>query len=272
MDAVPRIKAVIVNHDTSLFAELALRSLFARNRSIEGLEVEIRDNGSKDDMSELWAYAEEKGIPIVRTPWETDTSVNSHGETLKDFALSNPEVPYLLFLDADAMFCQDDTLETMLAELDGASDAFAVSGRMSWDGEREIPPGAVWDGRTMHMAFVTSMEGPPAWPGEAEPCRIAPTIMGRCHPFCALVRNTPPFQSAARELGFSGAVSISNGDSKSWDTFGLATSAMRTHGLRHIVSSKLVYHFCCVTYERGPALEEKRARCRSFIERLKERP
>ena len=52
-----RIAAVSVNHNTSLYTELMLRSLFATHRSVEelGLSLTVLDNASEDDTSTLRA-------------------------------------------------------------------------------------------------------------------------------------------------------------------------------------------------------------------------
>ena len=52
------IEAVTVNHNTSRYMELMLRSLFARHPSNLNLSVTVFDNASQDDMTELRAYAD----------------------------------------------------------------------------------------------------------------------------------------------------------------------------------------------------------------------
>jgi hypothetical protein len=73
------IEAVTVNHNTSRYMELMLRSLFARHPSSLDLSVTIFDNVSQDDATGLRAYAESKGIPIVQSGFTTETENNSHG-------------------------------------------------------------------------------------------------------------------------------------------------------------------------------------------------
>lgn len=89
---------------------------------------------------------------------------------LRRFVLDNPVCTHYLFLDADACFLEDHSLNVMLGELEDASDAFGIYPRMSWDGEEYL------------------------------------------------------------------------------DTFKLMTKVMKTHGLKHIMSSKMVLHFFCVSY------------------------
>jgi hypothetical protein len=118
---------------------------------------------------------------------------------------------------------QDATLDTMLAELDVPPDVFGIGPRMSWDGEREIP---------------------------AEVRRANPDICdARLHPCCALVKNTPLFQMLVDEIGLMCFHRLQPHNDEYLDTFKLLTIVMHTHGLRHRISSAMVQHFFCTSYE-----------------------
>lgn len=81
--AGPHVEAVIVNHNTSLFAELALRSLVAGHQHGKAdLRVTIRDNHSSDpDFESLEAAANDCGVPIEESRWPASaTPLNSHGD------------------------------------------------------------------------------------------------------------------------------------------------------------------------------------------------
>ncbi|MEZ4638002.1 MAG: glycosyltransferase family A protein [Caldilineaceae bacterium] len=134
-----KIHAVIVNHNTSAYVELALRSLHKRHADDLDLAITIVDNASTDDTSSLLAYADDRGIPVRQSGFTTDTASNSHGEVLRQFVLDHPDCDDYLFLDADICFLEDDTIHAMLAELTTAEDAFAVGVRQTWDGQDEIP-------------------------------------------------------------------------------------------------------------------------------------
>ncbi len=54
----PLIQAAVVNHNTSAFSELLLRSLFAAHPHLPNLRVRVDDNASTDDMSGLRSFAE----------------------------------------------------------------------------------------------------------------------------------------------------------------------------------------------------------------------
>jgi hypothetical protein len=225
MQELPRhqIEAVSVNHNTSPYMELMLRSLFARHPSGLNISLTILDNASQDDLASLSAYAARKQVPLLPSGFTTATLNNSHGEVLRRFVLDHPSCTHYLFLDADVCFVEDRTLHTMLIELEQAHDAFGIGPRMSWDGVEEIP---------------------------AAVRQANPDICdARLHPGCALVRNTPLFRRVVEQVGFSCAKYLWAEREEYLDTFKLMTMVMRTHGLAHIFSSKLILHFFCTSYD-----------------------
>lgn len=226
MNVPHAIQAVAVNHNTSAYMELMLRSLLARHKvqAREGLHVSLTvyDNDSQDEQRELRAYADSVGVPIVPSGFTTETHNNSHGEILRAFVLENPSCTHYLFLDADVCFVQADTLTVMLAELEAMPDAFGIGARMSWDGEEEIPA-RIWQGN--------------------------PDIYtARLHPCCALVRNTALFRAVVEAIGLSCTTIRWAHQDEYLDTFKLMTMVMKTHGQRHILSSRMVLHFFSVSY------------------------
>lgn len=217
------IHAVVVNHNTSKYAELMLRSLFARHPSNLDLSITVLDNGSQDGMTELEAYARAKGIPVISSGYEIKTKWNSHGEVMRKFVLEHPDCTYYLFLDADVCFLQDDTIPIMVQELEQAPSAFGIAPRISSNGETEIEE-IYWE--TVYKY--------------------------RLHPCCALVRNTPVFQRVAEEIGLSCVQYLWAAGEVYLDTFKLMTMVMSTHGLSHILSSKMILHFFSVSYDWEP--------------------
>src|SRR6185436_20247198 len=121
------IQAVVVNHNTSRYTELMLRSLFARHSSDLDLSITVFDNKSQDDRNTLEAYTREKGIPLLPSGFELKTDFNSHGELLQRFVLEHPDCAYYLFLDTDTCFIENETLSTMLQELERDPDAFGIA-------------------------------------------------------------------------------------------------------------------------------------------------
>lgn len=268
----PFIQAVIVNHNTSPYTELALRSLFATHSQLPDIAVTILDNDSTDDTAPLRRFAASRGIPFLPSSQPLKTLSNSHGDALRAFVLSHLHGTHYLFLDADICFVQPDTLNTMLAELDAAPDAFAVQARTTWDCKTESPNnggfGTTPDGPTeLTYAMVHPWSDPDEPPPAQRLLRASGLAHARCHPFCALIRNTPAFRAVAQHIGFSGAWIFANvlDYAGSYDTFGLASAVMKTHGQRWIPSARLVFHFCCVTYD-GKTGSQKQRDC---LERLK---
>src|SRR2546425_12064280 len=102
------IEAVIVNHNTSAFAELCLRSLRASEDRAVGMRVTVADNDSDDDgVGALRDAAAECGARFERSRWPySESTVNTHGDVLRDFVLGSPDALYYLFLDADVVFTQ----------------------------------------------------------------------------------------------------------------------------------------------------------------------
>ncbi len=172
-----RIEAVTVNHNTSRYAELMLRSLYAKHSPGLPLSVTLYDNVSTDDTAALEAFARSKGVAAQQSGFSTQTLNNSHGEILRRFVLEHPTCDYYLFLDADACFIEEDTLGTMQRELDADPAAFGVGPRLSWDGLTEMP----------EQVRKNNPDIPPA----------------RLHPCCALVKNTPLFRAVVEEIGLS---------------------------------------------------------------------
>jgi hypothetical protein len=217
------IQAVVVNHNTSKYTELMLRSLFARHSSDLDLPVMVLDNGSQDDKTELEAYAKGRGIPVVKSGFELKTKWNSHGEVLSKFVLEHPDCVYYLFLDTDTCFIQNDTMDTMLWELEQDPMAFGIAPRISSNGETEIEE-EYWE----------------------------KVYDYRLHPCCALVRNTAVFRRVVEEIGLSCVQYLWAEGEEYLDTFKLMSMVMKTHGYRHILSSKMVLHFFSVTYDWEP--------------------
>jgi len=217
-----RIAAVSVNHNTSLYMELMLRSLFATHTALDnlGLNLTVLDNRSEDDTSSLRAYAAGVGVPILPSGFTTHTRHNSHGEVLRRFVLDHPAATHYLFLDADVVFHQDDTLDTLANDLDSSpDDVFAAAPRV---------------GHAHNGEEVTDKDN---------------IYERRLHPLCALIRNTPTLRRVAEHIGFSCARFLWPDRDQYLDTNELMTIVMRTHGMRYVRSSPMVLHFFGVSYD-----------------------
>src|SRR5512145_1844933 len=109
-----KIEAVSVNHNTSCYMELMLRSLYAHHPAGSDLSLTVLDNASTDDTAELLAYAESQRIPFLQSGFSTETKNNSHGEVLSKFVLDHPDCTHYLFLDPDICFLEDNSIGRML--------------------------------------------------------------------------------------------------------------------------------------------------------------
>jgi hypothetical protein len=90
----------------------------------------------------------------------------------------------------------------------------------------------------------------------------------RLHPCCALVKNTALFRSIVGEVGLGSAKILWAEREEFLDTFKLMTKVMKTHGLMHLISSKMVLHFFCVSYLREPTKHWNEAKARRRDELL----
>jgi hypothetical protein len=121
LDSPSRIEACIINHDTSPFAELALRSfsqMHGKSPAHLNVSLTIVDNHSQDDaFADLKDAATEVGVPIVRSRWPArEARCNTHGDVLRDFVLDRREADMFLFIDADVIFDEPGTVWTMAEE------------------------------------------------------------------------------------------------------------------------------------------------------------
>lgn len=221
---VYRIAAASVNHNTSAYMELMLRSFYAQHSQCNvHVDFYIFDNGSTDDIQLLQDYLRLQGLQLHASGYSLDTENNSHGDVLRSFVLNYEDYTHYLFLDPDVVFVEEHTLETLLKELEEQSGLFGIGPRLSWDGKEEIPE-------------VTRAENP-------DICDA------RLHPCCALIRNTALFRRVVEIIGLSCAKQLWVHQDEFLDTFKLMTRVMATHDLRHQLANVLVRHFFCVSYE-----------------------
>jgi hypothetical protein len=219
-----RIAAATVNHNTSAYMELMLRSFFTHHRKSDvEVEIHVFDNSSTDDTQPLQAYLQQQGLQLLASGYSLDTENNSHGDVLRSFVQNNTHCTHYLFLDADVVFVQEDTIGAMLKELEAEPELFGIGPRLSWDGIAEIPASI-----------------------RAENPDICDA---RLHPCCALIRNTAIFQRIVDSIGLSCATQLWAETTEFLDTFKLMTKVMHTHQLRHRLASVMVQHFFCVSYD-----------------------
>lgn len=243
MNVSPLIYAVTVNHNTSQFVELMLRTLLLTN-ALGGLQLEITvlDNHSDDPHAgELRAYLAEQQIVFVQTGFDTSIASEKHGAALMRFISDRPECSHYLFLDADIWFVEPETLPTMLGELRGAPGApFANQARI-----HGYYAGRVIEGRD---GIPGASGGQPPQSVTFGDRRYSQLIMPRCSPVCCLVSNTPVFRRVVEAVGLTPALRFGVESVAFHDTFSLMTHVMATHGQPFIVSSKTIQHFTQAAY------------------------
>lgn len=154
----------------------------------------------------------------------------------------------------------------MISELTG--DAWAVQARFSWDGVAENPKRSFWDDRHGERLFLAHR----AFDHEPTPDEVSETrfhigvgsVLPRCHPACALVRNTPLLRGVTERIGFScGWIVSGDPDIGGFgDTLALASEVMAAAGLHFVRSRALVGHFFNVSYDRHAAKSE---RCEALL-------
>lgn len=239
------IHAVTVNHNTSTWTELLIRSLAVQNPTVR-IDLTVFDNASEDEMRALERSADDFGVRIVQSGLTTHTENNSHGEILQRFVLdpSHQHASHFLSLDADVCFTQVNTIQRLLDALQRDDAAFGAGPRMSWDGESELP---------------TDVASNPA------------IYERRLHPCCALVRNTPVFRRVVQEVGLSCVKYLWADREQYLDTFELMTMVMRTHKLHHVIADALISHAFAVSYPNDweSLLPEKERRRDAWLARFR---
>jgi GT2 family glycosyltransferase len=280
------VKACIVNHNTSLFAELCLRSLYARNQDLLAqLAVTVSDNHSTDPgVGSLRRAAEEVGATFDVTRWPAREAyrqlpdggaygLNTHGDVLRDFVLSHPDPDYYLLLDADIVFTDDGALRTMIRELEATDELWAVQARFVHP-ERIRGRDTSLDMGAGDAHHLTVMFGHP----DADWVATFPVVgsgQRRCHPGCVLVRNSDPFRRTAEQVGFATSVGMSADPALAgyYDTMALASKVMSTHGYRYTLSAAPVVHYFNVSYDdRTELTEAKRLDVERRLRTLRDDP
>ena len=248
---VPVVEAAIINHNTSLFAELALRSLLA---SVEDgdqncdLRITVVDNHSTDDLDALVDTAKDKGAQFERSRWPaSEATFNTHGDVLRDFVLARRDADFYLLVDSDIDFETPAALQTMLAELQEDASLWAVQARFSSvESKDEGSSLDIWAGRPFEVTLENW-----SW-DETSRVPVSGVIHRRCHPGATLVRNSELFQGVANRIGFSSLVVIA-GDSDVggfYDTFAMASAAMEAAGYRYDLSQARAHHFFMANYDK----------------------
>ncbi len=242
----PSIQAVTVNHNTSHFVELLVRTLvLTSDLSTLDLQMTVLDNASDDEhVITLTSYLDTQHITVTQTGFDTSVAVEKHGIALESFVQHHPACTHYLFLDPDIWFVEPDTIRTMLDELISAEPSiFANQARIA----------GYYAGRLIEGRDATSGTDPyleqPVSPIICGNRQYDTCVASRCSPVCSLVTNTPLFRRVVETVGLSPALRLRVDQATYYDTFSLMTHVMATHDKQAMVSAKTINHFTQVAYE-----------------------
>lgn len=159
----------------------------------------------------------------------------------------------------------------MLGEQTARPDVWAVQARFR-DYEEEHGDGASLDisaGRGQKVRWWFE----PVPPGDhrMDPETFDGTDQRRCHTACTLVANSATFRSVCEVVGLSCMVNISPDPSRAglYDTLGMASRAMTTHGLHYELSDAAVTHFTGMSYRPPHQVDAAARECRRRLTALR---
>ncbi|GAB3400693.1 hypothetical protein [Flindersiella endophytica] len=250
-----RVQVISVNHGTTPYADLLLRSLVAHHADRSQIDVLLLDSQSPD--LERLDWARRLGIEVEPSGYALDVPITTHGEILRDGILAKAGCDAYLLVDSDVCFLTDNTIQAMAAELSADPKLFAVRALwQGWGDESLYEPDGYPNHNVSRIRQSVRMFGQPEFGGPGE----WDTGYGdRVHPFCVLVRNDTPFRLAVELIGLSPSATECVKGAMWWDTLGLLTQVMKTHGRTWRRSSRRVLHFSSVSWTTYEA-EEKNAR------------
>jgi hypothetical protein len=249
-----RVTVVSVSHGTTDYADLMLRSLIASHADRSMIDILLLVSGSRD-LDRL-AWADRYGVRVRSSGYPLDVPVTTHGEILRDAVLAEPECDAYLFVDADVCFVAEDTIGRLSAELVADPDMFAI--QAAW----LLPDGTVFEHgddptKTSWIRESVRPDGVEEW---SEPYEYRVGYGDRIHPFCVLLRNDEVFRSAVELIGLSPAGTQCVRGAIWWDTLGLLTQVMKTHGRTWRRSDVGAIHFGNVTWTTDWAKEKAEQR------------
>ncbi|HZC27135.1 MAG TPA: hypothetical protein VE287_08920 [Actinopolymorphaceae bacterium] len=270
MTEAVRIEACIVNHNTSEFSELAVRTIAATHTEWLGagkLGVTVVDNHSNDQgLADLKAACRELDVAFSRSGWPAaEAPVNTHGDVLRDFVTGHEAATHFLFVDTDVYFLTQDTVGAMLTEVTSQPDVWALQARFAWAEENRGRGSSLTIEAGPTQQLSACIDGASVGP-------FAGPYKPRCHPALALVPNTPVLRTVVDIVGLSAAVIIAADPATAGfaDTFGLTSLVMQTHNLRYALSEVTVGHYYGVSYnDPQQPVESKIADCRRRLAELR---
>jgi hypothetical protein len=260
-----KVYGVTVNHNTSHFVELMLRTMFFTNDLSDiDFHMFVLDNGSDDEhLKQLKAYSSDQSIPLIQTGLDNTFAPEKHGAAFDNFVEEYSDCTHYLFLDSDMWFVEDNTVPTMLSELsESPLSVFANQARIYGYYAYRVIEGR--DG----IPGVGDVDDFPPWQVSCYGTDYTTRLVRRCSPVCSLVVNTPVFRKVVEIIGLGRAMGFEVGTARWYDTFSLMTHVMATHNLRFMVSSKRINHFTMTGYQ-PEARGLKDSNCLTMLEELR---
>ena len=265
MSTATRIYGVTVNHNTSHFAELMLRTLFHTN-DLSGIDFHLfaLDNSSDDEtLSQLTAYLADQHIPLLQTGFDSSLAPEKHGAAFDRFVEEHDDCTHYLFLDSDIWFVENDTIPTLVQELLASPPSiFANQAKIYGYYAHSVIEGR--DGQP----GIGDVDDFPTWQISCSGTDYTTRLVRRCSPACCLIANTPVFRKVVATVGLGRAMGFEVGSARWYDTFSLMTHVMATHDLSFIVSSKRINHFTMTGYQ-PEARGLKDSNCLTMLEDLR---
>ena len=260
-----KIYGVTVNHNTSHFVELMLRSLYYTN-DLDSINFQmfVLDNNSNDEyLDQLKAYLADQHIPLVQTGFDNSLAPEKHGAEFDNYVNEYSDCTHYLFLDSDIWFVDENTIPAMSAELlESSPTIFANQARIyGYYAYRVI------EGREGHPG-AGDVDDFPTWQVDCSDTRYTARLMRRCSPVCSLIANVPAFRKVVKIIGLGRAMGFEADTAKWYDTFSLMTHVMATHDLGFIVSSKRINHFTMTGYQ-SEARGLKDSNCLTMLNELR---
>lgn len=119
-----KIQAIAVNHGTTDYAELLIRSFVRHHPDRSGLRLLLLDNDSPG--FERLAGLSVDGVEIRPSGYGLDHQVVTHGEIVAAAILEHPDNDAYLLLDSDVCFRADNTIGRIAEELACDATVFGV--------------------------------------------------------------------------------------------------------------------------------------------------
>ncbi|GAB3925916.1 hypothetical protein GCM10011575_06760 [Microlunatus endophyticus] len=201
------------------------------------------------------------GVEVRPSGYSLEHQVITHGEIVAAAILEHPDTDAYLLLDSDVCFRTDNTISGLAEELAADPTLFGVQAQwLGPDGDVFRPAPTSGYPHTRIRESIRAA-GADSW-SEPYEFEVENRAGDRIHPFCALLRNTTALRRTVELFGLSAGLVQSERTGRWWDTLGILTQVMATHGLGWKESAYGVVHFGNVSWDNQWTAEKAAARDR----------